>query len=89
MYVFEADILLCVAASLLPRRLVEDDCLPDLDEAQRGLIDALQPGQGTTEAFQRRSHEDSHRVLALVPNGQVTFSFTSDSNLAESLEKNK
>ena len=57
---------------------MEDDGLPDLDEAERGLIDALQPGQGTIEAFQRRGNEDSHRVLALVPNGQVTnFPFLS------------
>ena len=62
----------CVPAALLPRRPVEDDGLPDLDEAERGLINALQPGQGTIEAFQRRGNEDSHRVLALVPNGQVT-----------------
>ena len=68
----------CVPAALLPRRPVEDDGLPDLDEAERGLIDALQPGQGTIEAFQRRGNEDSHRVLALVPNGQVTnFPFLS------------
>ena len=68
----------CVPAALLPRRPVEDDGLPDLDEAERGLINALQPGQGTIEAFQRRGNEDSHRVLALVPNGQVTnFPFLS------------
>ena len=68
----------CVPAALLPRRPVEDDGLPDLDEAERGLFDALQPGQGTIEAFQRRGNEDSHRVLALVPNGQVTnFPFLS------------
>ena len=62
----------CVPVALLPRRPVEDDGLPDLDEAERGLINALQPGQGTIEAFQRRGNEDSHRVLALVPNGKVT-----------------
>ena len=68
----------CVPAALLPRRPVEDDGLPNLDEAERGLINALQPGQGTIEAFQRRGNEDSHRVLALVPNGQVTnFPFLS------------
>ena len=74
----ETDVLFCVPAALLPRRPVEDDGLPDLDEAERGLVNALQPGQGTIEAFQRRGNEDSHRVLALVPNGQVTnFPFLS------------
>ena len=74
----EADVWFCVPVALLPRRPVEDDGLSDLDEAERGLINALQPGQGTIEAFQRRGNEDSHRVLALVPNGQVTnFPFLS------------
>ena len=40
----EADVWFCVPVALLPRRPVENDGLSDLDEAERGLINALQPG---------------------------------------------